>query len=292
MQKACRSRVAVVMAVLAFAPPAAAQSRREMQMMADIRMLQEQTQQLQQQLAAALADLQAALETLNARVDEHATLNRKSFADQKLIIDQAGGDIRIIREKVDETNVRITGLSQEIEALRLSIPAFPSPTAPVDPAAAAAAGQTPAVPGAPPAPPAPIGAGISPQRLYDTAWADYTAGQWTLCIEGFSTYLRTFPRNEAADEAQFYIGECHYADGKYAEALDAYTRMIVNYPSGERVPDAYYKRALAFERMNQIDQAIESFQTVMKNYPDSAAARLAKQNVDRLARQKPGGAGH
>ena len=35
---------------LLLAAPAAAQSRREMQMMADIRMLQEQTQQLQQQL--------------------------------------------------------------------------------------------------------------------------------------------------------------------------------------------------------------------------------------------------
>ena len=39
----------VTVALAAFAGPAAAQSRREMQMMADIRMLQEQTQQLQQQ---------------------------------------------------------------------------------------------------------------------------------------------------------------------------------------------------------------------------------------------------
>ena len=44
----------VAFAALASAAPAAAQSRREMQMMADIRMLQEQTQQLQQQFYTML----------------------------------------------------------------------------------------------------------------------------------------------------------------------------------------------------------------------------------------------
>ena len=115
--------------VTALANPAAAQSRREMQMMADIRMLQEQTQQLQQQLQAALDQLTATLKTINGRVDEQAATMRKSFADQKLAVDQFGNDLRIVRERIDENTVRITSLSQEIEALRLAIPQFPT-TAP------------------------------------------------------------------------------------------------------------------------------------------------------------------
>ena len=111
-----------------------AQSRREMQMMADIRMLQEQTQQLQQQLAAAIEQLTATLKTINARVDEQAAATRKSFADQKLAVDQFGTDLRVVRERIDENNVRITSLSQEVEALRLAIPQFPAaPAAPADP---------------------------------------------------------------------------------------------------------------------------------------------------------------
>ena len=43
--------------VIGLASPAAAQSKREMQMMADIRMLQEQTQQLQQQMQSAITTL-------------------------------------------------------------------------------------------------------------------------------------------------------------------------------------------------------------------------------------------
>ena len=53
--------------------------------------------------------------------------SRKSFADQKLAVDQFGTDLRIVRERIDENTVRITGLSQEVEALRLAIPQFQTP---------------------------------------------------------------------------------------------------------------------------------------------------------------------
>ena len=294
----------IAAALWASASPAAAQSRREMQMMADIRMLQEQTQQLQQQLAAALAQIGETLKQLSARTDDQNNATRKGFADQKLVVDQVGSDLRVVKERVDETNVRITSLSQEVEALRLAIPTYPPPAPPTDPTAtgaepgaepgASAPGGAPAMPGAPAspapgtgAPPvSPVNPGISPQRLYDTAWTDYTAGQWTLCIEGFGTYLRSFPRSEAADDAQFYIGECNFADGKYAEAMDAYNRVIAGYPKADKVPDAYYKRGMTFERLGQLDRARESWDTLLKTFPDAEVARLAKQNIDRLARAK------
>ncbi len=273
-------------AVFAVAHPLDAQSRREMQMMADIRMLQEQNQQLQN----SLAQLGDALRTITSRLEEQANVNRKSFADQKLTVDQLGSDLRIVRERVDESNVRITSLSQEVEALRLAIPQYPPPAPTTgDPAAdpsAAMPGIPPGLPTDPTATPVNPGLGISPQRLFSTAWGDYTVGQWALCIQGFDTYLRTFPRNEAADEAQFYIGECQFSDGKFIEAVDAYNRVITNYPRGEKVPEAYYKRGLAFERLGQLDRARESYEAVIKGYADSQAAGLSKQRRDSLSRAK------
>ena len=73
---------------------------------------------------------------------------------------------------------------------------------------------------------------MSPQRLFNTALADFTAGQWALCIDGFGTYLRSFSRTDLADDAQWYIGECYQQDGKFTEAIDAYNRVIANYPEG------------------------------------------------------------
>jgi tol-pal system protein YbgF len=298
MKKPIAVGIGVVTSVLAAGAwsPAVAQNRREMQMMADIRMLQEQNQQLQVLLAQLSDALAGSLKTLNGRLDEQANTNRKAIADQNLKIDQFVSDLRVVREGVAENNVRISSMSQEMEALRLSIPQFPAAAVPpspgADPSAVAppSAGTpntaTPAVPVPPPAPTPSLGVGMSPQRLYDTAWADYTAGQWELCISGFETYLRQFSRTDLADEAQFYIGECNYADGKNQEAVQAYNQVITNYPRGQSVAPAYYKRGLAFERLGQIDRARESFEAVIKAFPDSDAARLAKQNLDRLNRGK------
>jgi tol-pal system protein YbgF len=289
----CLFPVVGAVAALLAASPATAQSRREMQLMADIRMLQEQNQQLQN----SLAQLGDALKSITSRLDEQANANRKLFADQKLTVDQLGSDLRIVRERVDESNVRITSLSQEVEALRLAIPQFSAPAPAVtdpalDPTAVPPGTQPvpptdPAMPtGAPGAPQQPV-PGISPQRLYATAWADYGVGQYALCVQGFETYLRQFPKNEAADDAQFYVGECQFQDGKFTEAVDAYNRVVTNYPRGEKVPEAYYKRGLVFERLGQVDRARESYETVLKNYADSPAAGLSKQRLDALNRTKP-----
>ncbi|MBA3271217.1 MAG: hypothetical protein H0T71_11980, partial [Acidobacteria bacterium] len=120
-----RKIVLLVAAAVAVASPVSAQNKREMQMMADIRMLQEQNQQLQVTLAAITEQLQA----INGRFDEQANATRKSFADQGLKVDQFASELRVVREGVSDSNVKIGQLSQEVEALRLSIPQYAPPAA-------------------------------------------------------------------------------------------------------------------------------------------------------------------
>ena len=286
MSRRLCSGILVISAALSLAAPAAAQSRREMQMMADIRMLQEQTQQMQQQLQTALDAINVQLKAISTRVDDQTGANRKSFADQKLAVDQFGTDLRVVRERTDESNVRITSLSQEVEALRLALSQFSVGSG----ASAASPSVSDVQPPSIPAPPVTMSPGMSPQRLFSSALADFTAGQWTLCIDGFNAYLKSFPRSDAADDAQWYIGDCYYSDGKFTQAIDAYNRVITGYPKGDRVPDAYYKMGLALDRLKQPDRAREAFEALIRLHPDSDLARLAKQNLDRIGRAKPPGA--
>jgi tol-pal system protein YbgF len=264
--------------------PASAQNRREIQMMADIRMLQEQNQQLQVQLNAAIAALQESLKALNARVDDQTSGIRKGLADQGLKIDQLASELRVVREGVSDTGVRIGQLSQEIEAVRLSIPQF-SGGAPPEAANLSPRVPTVTAPGdpAPPVAPQP-GLAVTPQRLFETTRADYYNGQWDLCVSGFEMYLQTFPKSELAHEAQYLIGECQYQNGNHQDAVSAYNQVISNYPRSTSAPNAYYKRGLALERLGQLDRARESFETLVKSYPDTDAARLAKQVLTRLSK--------
>ena len=287
-----RVTMVLLVSALAASTPLGAANREHEQLMADIRMLQEQNQRLQLALVA-LADT---LKTVTTRLDEQAAASRKGFADQKLLVDNVAGDLRVLREKLDETNVRLTSLSQDVDGLRDSLPqltgqpaAGPGATDPNSP---------PAVPGttgqaaqagtaqAPAAAPAGVGAtGTTPRRLYETAYADYTAGQWSLAVQGFETYLKTYPKSDLADDAQYYIGESYSGDSRFREAVAAYERVVRDYPQSDILPEAYYKTGITYERLGQPDKAREAYDYAVKTFPDTDAGRLAKQRLDGLNRR-------
>ena len=190
-------------------------------------------------------------------------------------------------------------LSQEVEALRVSIPP-PVPVSVqllVDPETGLPMGNAPAgiseTPGAEPtenssavSPPAvamAVPAGISPQRMYDTAWSDYTSGQYSLAIQGFEAYIKSFPRSELTDNASFYIGQTHFAEGSFEDAVAAFEQVLLNYPDGDSVPEASYKRGLALDRLGQTDRARQAFERVVENYSEHMMATLAQQALDRLS---------
>jgi tol-pal system protein YbgF len=290
------TRLAVAAALLlALAAHPSAQNREHQQQAAELRILQEQQQQLSiaiSQLSTQLAD---ALKALAARLDDVSSATRKGLADQELSIRNMSGDLSAIRERTQETDTRIRSLRDEIDALRTSLAslaslaAAPPPVDGVDPAAAPPAGVPGPVSAAPPVAPGPppSTAGLSPTRMLESAKSDYFAGQFSLAISGFEALLRTFPRTESAGEAQFYVGESQYALKKMPEAIDAYGLVIQNYRTSPFVPDAYRKRGQAYAQNGEPGRAREMWETLIKLFPDSDAARLAQQDLQRINRTSP-----
>jgi tol-pal system protein YbgF len=274
----------VAMALVAAVTPLGAANREHEQMMADIRMLQEQNQRLQ----LALTALNETLRALNTKLDDQGAATRKAFADQKLLIDNATGDLRVLREKLDETNVRLTSLSQDVDGLRdLVHQASQAPPAAV-PGSTDANGLTTPPATSPATTPPPSGTqaiGTTPRRLYETAYADYTAGQWSLAVQGFETYLKTFPKSDLADDAQYYIGEALTGDSKFKEAVAAYERVISDYPQSDILPEAYYKVGSTYERLGQPDKARAAYEYAVKHYGETQAGTLSKQRLDGLNRR-------
>ena len=287
-----RARIAVVAAVLVLtgvaAPARAAANKEHQQLMAEIRMLQEQQQQLQQ----LLGNLTDALKAVSTKLDDQSAAMRKAMADQTVTINGVGENVRILREKVDDTNVRVASVSQEIEALRHAIasqPAtqVPAPTAPgTEPAPGGAAAPATGQPPTAAATQNPVPVGVSPQKLFDSSFDDYTAGRYDIAILGFQSYIQAYPRTPKAAEAQFYIGQSLFSQSKWREAQDAFQKVISDYPQSPTVPNAYYKLGQTYERVNQIDLARKAYETVVKTYPDDNATMLARQALERLNRRE------
>src|SRR4026209_1869157 len=100
----------VLLAVTVTAASAAA-NKEHLQLMAEIRMLQEQQQQLQGLLGA----LQDSVKVVTTQLGDAAAGARKAMADQPLATTNIGDNVRILREKADDTNVRISTMAQELE---------------------------------------------------------------------------------------------------------------------------------------------------------------------------------
>ena len=268
--------LAALVLSLSLTNSAAAANKEHQQLMADIRMLQEQAQLLQNMLGT----LTDTLKTVNARLDQQADANRKAFADQKLLIDNLTKDLGVVREKVDDNNVRVGSLSQEVDALRQLVQqalARPSTTSQIDPGGATAPGPVQTSSAAPPANPPPTAIGTSPTKAWEQAYGDYAAGLYDLAIDGFTAFIRDFPKHDQADDAQFLIGRSYLQDAKNDKAVEAFDKVIRMYPTSNSIPDAYYLKGVALRNLRQNDRAREAWNAVVKGYPDSAAASLAKQ---------------
>jgi TolA-binding protein len=269
----------LLMIALATTTPADAANKEHQQLMADIRMLQEQSQLLQN-LIGQVTD---AVKTVNARMDQQAETSRKAMADQKLVIDNLTNDARVIREKLDDNNIRIGSLTQEVEALRHSLQQMNTRySSSTDASTSGGTGQTTA--GGATGQPPPVVIGDSPQRIFDAAYADYTAGQYDLAITGFTEFIRAFPRHDLADDAQVYICNAYLNEHKDQQAVDACDLAIRTYPNGNAIPQAYYRKGLALSNLRNPAAAREAWETLVKNFPDSGEASLARQGLDRLRR--------
>jgi TolA-binding protein len=267
------------------APVLSAADKETRQMMADIRMLQEQTQQLQNLIAAigkAMSEaLDASVKSVNARLDtkldEQNGNTVKAFANQKISIDAITRDVGVLREKVDESNVRVGSLTQEVDALRklvtqINVSARP----PYDPVLGPPDGAPPDLAAAPSAA---TDVGQSPKAAFDQAYSDYTASQYDLAIQGFEAFIKTFANSPDAAAAQLHICSSYLNQANNARAIQTCDLVIKNYPSSSRVADAYYNKALALKNLKRTAEARTAFEYVVKTYKDSDAAFLAQTQL-------------
>lgn len=129
-------------------------------------------------------------------------------------------------------------------------------------------------------PPAPSTAATAPApapgaatETYLRAFSDYASGRYPQAIAGFEEFLRSFPDNEYASNAQFWIGECYYAQQDYERAALEFMKMANRYPQSTRTPDALFKTASAYRKLGRGDEARQLMNLLRERYPQSAAAQ-------------------
>ena len=117
------------------------------------------------------------------------------------------------------------------------------------------------------------------EEAYSNAYRIFKNGKYGLAKEEFRKFLKSFPNTEYSDNAQFWIGECDYFEGRYEEAIVEYEGVIQNYPKGNKVPNAFLKQALSFLKLGDKSSAKLLLQRVIKDYPNTTPSRIARKKL-------------
>lgn len=247
----------------------------------DFERLRKEVADVQQNVLAAqrqqAAD-DARLKAIETEINGGTESQRTALADLRASNDDLKRQVSQATQQIADTNTRIDTLSREVQDVRQAAPRRPAASATVVPSPA------PATPTAtetlPPEPGTGAPAGPGAQELYNSAYADFSRGNFDLAVSGFEEYAQRFPDSDVADNALYWIGECRFSQGKFQEAIAAYDRLLERYPRSDRAAAANLKKGLSFLETNQVGQAVVQLRYVVSTYPSTDEARIAR---DRLA---------
>ncbi len=125
----------------------------------------------------------------------------------------------------------------------------------------------------------PVAGGPDVQQLYDQAAQDLTQGRYAMALQGFREVVRLRPDSELADNAQYGVGECFFAQSMFDSAATEYRRVESAWPQGEKVPAALYKLALAEDKVGHRDRSTKAFEDLIRRFPLSGEAQLARERL-------------
>lgn len=208
----------------------------------------------------------------NDRIEREQARQGALHAQQVAGFDRLQGDIAAV-------DARLVDLDERLARIGRKLGVWQSVTVPADSALPVATDSGPG-PDTTPVRLDSLRTGVDPDQLYNTAYLDFTRGMYKVAVAGFEQFIEMFPDSEMADNAQYWIGECHYSQGELNRAEEEFKKVLIRYPTGNKVPAATYKLGLVYLAQNRADAARRQFEAVVEKYPGAVEAKLARERLN------------
>jgi len=143
---------------------------------------------------------------------------------------------------------------------------------------------------APPSPRTPGGTQLaavpptdSPKDSFDLAYGYLVRKEYALADESLRGFLRRFPNDRLAPDAQYWLGESLFQRQRYRDAAESFLDVSTRYESTAKAPDALLRLGQSLAALGEKEAACASLAEVGRKYPRAAVA--VKQGVDREQRR-------
>lgn len=141
------------------------------------------------------------------------------------------------------------------------------------PAASAPAAQTQQTP---PVQAVPRQAAKGEEAAYNAALKAARSGKTQEGIRLFRDFLQKYPNGKYAANADFWIGECLYSQGKYKDALDQFQVVNNTFPRHHKNADALLKAGMTLQKMGDQTGAQAKYRELLASFPNTDAAKRAR----------------
>lgn len=245
----------------------------------DVAALQEQVKGLQKSLDEKLAELaQKQAEQARAAADQAvksvAAMGdrlQKSFQDQqdqesKNGIAMAGmgarlqslsGEVGTVKDSLADLNSTLAKLATQISDLGNAVKTMQTPVAPPS-------GQSAPDPNAPQ---------ISATDLIASAERDRSGGSLELALQEYRDFLKWYPNDAQASEAQYRIGWIQYSQKHWEEAAASFDQVAQNYAESNRMAESLFYKGKSLVEVGRWPEANDAFKLLRQRFPGSALAK-------------------
>jgi TolA-binding protein len=126
--------------------------------------------------------------------------------------------------------------------------------------------------------------------IYDEARADCNAGKYSLAVSRFRQIIEHPSSHDLKDNAQYWLGECYYAQGEYEQALIEFQRVKENYPGTNKVFDSELKIAYTHCRLGHAEQARQKLLQLSRDFSDEkyqSSIAVLSEKIKLIETQEP-----
>jgi tol-pal system protein YbgF len=124
--------------------------------------------------------------------------------------------------------------------------------------------------------------GGSDRDNYQAAFELLKEQRYEPAAMAFEQFLKSYPDSELADNAQYWLAESYYVTQGFDRALADFRIVITRYPDSRKVPDALLKMGYCNYELKQWEAARTALRRVQDEFPETTAARLAGQRLQRM----------
>lgn len=108
----------------------------------------------------------------------------------------------------------------------------------------------------------------SEYQAYHNALRVFNSRNYAKAAELFAQTQEKYPDGTYADNCRYWIGECLYAQGEYAEAVAAF-KKVFSYKKTSKGDDAQFKIGLSYLKMGKYGTAKAELKKLKDRYPAS-----------------------